>query len=87
MESPNPMKPDVLFYTRQGCPLCDEAHNVLVQSGLAPRVVNIDLDPVLQARYGMCVPVVVIDGRERFRGRVDQRLLRRLLAGRASCES
>jgi hypothetical protein len=30
------------------------------------------------------VPVVVMDGRERFRGRVDERLLRRLLAHRRS---
>jgi len=39
-----------------------------------------DADPVLREKYDQCVPVVVIDGKERFRGRVDERLLRRLLA-------
>ena len=31
------------------------------------------------ARYDQCVPVVEIDGQERFRGRVNEVLLRRLL--------
>ena len=29
--------------------------------------------------YNECVPVVFVDGRERFRGRIDPVLLRRLL--------
>jgi hypothetical protein len=41
--------------------------------------VDIDGDPQLQTRYNECVPVVVIDGRERFRGRVSEVLLQRLL--------
>jgi hypothetical protein len=35
----------------------------------------------LLQRYTNCVPVIVIDGKERFRGRIDERLLRRLLQG------
>ena len=42
-------------------------------------MVNIDTDPELIASYGLIIPVVVIDGHERFRGRVDEVLLRRLL--------
>ena len=42
----------------------------------------LDENPELRERYDCCVPVVEIDGRERFRGRVDERLLRRLLAGK-----
>lgn len=72
----------VVLYTRQGCCLCDEAKGVLVKHGMAPEEVDIDDDPQLVERYGRCVPVVVIDGRERFRGRVDERLLRRLLSKR-----
>ena len=37
--------------------------------------------PTLRKRYDQCVPVVVIDRKERFRGRVDELLLRRLLRG------
>ena len=71
--------PDAVIYSRPGCHLCDEAKAVLVRHGLDPREVNIDADPDLRAKYTACVPVVVIDGKERFRGRVDELLLTRLL--------
>ena len=42
--------------------------------------VDIDADEAASpSSYDVCVPVVVIDGRERFRGRIDEVLLRRLL--------
>jgi glutaredoxin len=72
----------VILYSRVGCHLCDVAAAVLTGHGLAFEVIDVDLDPALQARYNECVPVIFIDGRERFRGRVDERLLRRLLAHR-----
>ena len=68
-----------ILYTRRGCHLCEDALALLHRHGLQPEVVDIDADPQLRQRYDVCVPVVVIDGRERFRGRVDERLLRRLL--------
>jgi glutaredoxin len=71
---------DVVLYTRAGCHLCEEALALLQRYGIEPQLVDIDADPQLCQRYNVCVPVVVIDGRERFRGRVDERLLRRLLA-------
>jgi hypothetical protein len=55
------------------------AQRQLEQHGLAVEVVDIDSDPALVARYTNDIPVVVIDGVERFRGRVDEVLLRRLL--------
>jgi glutaredoxin len=70
---------EVVLYTRVGCHLCDDARELLVRHGLAPRSVDIDADPELRERYDVCVPVVVIDGVERFRGRVNEVLLRRLL--------
>jgi glutaredoxin len=70
---------EVIVYTRPGCHLCDAACEVLEAHGLEPQKVNIDTDPQLVERYGLTIPVVVIDGRERFRGRVDDVLLRRLL--------
>lgn len=74
------MTPRCLLYTRDGCHLCDQAAEVLARHGLAYESVDVDQDPELRARYNECVPVVVIDGKERFRGRVDELLLRRLLA-------
>lgn len=72
---------DCILYTRPGCHLCDDAKSLLLQQGISPKEVNIDADSTLVERYGLCIPVVVIDGRERFRGRVDPVLLRRILAG------
>ena len=73
----------VTLYTRSGCHLCDEAEELLIRYGLRPAKVDIDSDPALANRYTNCVPVVVIDGKERFRGRVNATLLRRLLQGQA----
>jgi glutaredoxin len=72
---------NVLVYTRIGCHLCDDARAILEAHGLDPRLVDIDSDPSLREMFNDCVPVVEIDGKIRFRGRVDAVLLRRLLAG------
>jgi glutaredoxin len=77
-----PTEAGVVLYTRQGCHLCDDAAQILQRHGLHFTQVDVDRDPGLRARYDQCVPVVMIDGKERFRGRVDELLLRRLLAHR-----
>ena len=71
--------PDVLLFTRDGCHLCEEADELLRRHGLAPTAIDIDADPLLRQRYDTCVPVVVIDGKERFRGKVNEVLLQRLI--------
>ena len=60
--------------------MCEEAERLLIRHGLSPRLVDIDADAGLREQYTECVPVVVIDGKERFRGRVNEVLLRRILA-------
>lgn len=78
---------DIVLYTRQGCHLCDDALILLQRHGLRPRLIDVDSEPDLRARFDTCVPVVEIDGKVRFRGRVSEVLLRRLLpAGRAAGE-
>jgi glutaredoxin len=74
---------DVVLYTRQGCHLCHEAAQLLMRHGLRPRLVDIDLDGDLARKFDTCVPVVEIDGRVRFRGRVDEVLLQRLLRAKS----
>lgn len=69
----------VVIYTREHCPLCDEAHHELVRHGLRPTLVDVDGDPALRQQFGNCVPVVHINGRLRFRGRVNEHLLKRIL--------
>jgi glutaredoxin len=78
--------PSVVLYTRDGCHLCEVARRVLEEHGLSPESVDIDADPELRKRFDTCVPVVEIDGRIRFRGRVEPVLLRRLLARYAKRE-
>ena len=74
------MKPrDIVLYTRQGCCLCDDAEALLVRHGLRPRLVDIDASQELREQFSNCVPVVEIDGKVRFRGRINEVLLRRLL--------
>ncbi|MCO6457697.1 MAG: glutaredoxin family protein [Pirellulaceae bacterium] len=70
---------DIVLYTRQGCHLCDDALSLLRRHGLRPRLIDVDSQPDLRARFDTCVPVVEIDGKVRFRGRVNEVLLRRLL--------
>jgi hypothetical protein len=70
---------EVILYTRQHCHLCDQARQVLLEHGLTPRQVDIDSDEQLRALFDTCVPVVEINGKIRFRGQVEPRLLRRIV--------
>lgn len=70
---------NVVLYTRDGCHLCEDALRLLESHGLRPAVIDVDADDALRQRFNECVPVVEIDGKVRFRGRVDPVLLRRLL--------
>ena len=74
---------NVILYTRKGCHLCDDALELLEGVGLKPMLQDIDADPELRERFDVCVPVVEIDGKIRFRGKVDPVLLKRLLTHNA----
>ena len=68
------------LFTREGCHLCEDAKQVLERYGFCVEEVDIDQDAQLSERFGNCVPVVSIDGRIRFRGQVNEVLLRRIVA-------
>jgi glutaredoxin len=74
---------EIVLYTRQGCHLCEDARAVLDSAALSyPLVVksvDVDTDPDLVSSYGLEVPVVMINGKVRFRGRINGVLLDRLL--------
>lgn len=70
-------------YTKENCPLCEEAADILEDYAVyLPRAEYIDIydDPSLVKKFGTCVPVVLIDDKIRFRGRINEVLLRRLIA-------
>lgn len=72
------------LYIGEGCHLCEEAGAVLKEyQRWLPAVVEIDIrtDLRLVERFGTCIPVVEFDGKVRFRGRVNEALLRRLIEG------
>jgi len=69
---------------RDGCGLCDEMLAELRALGssqaLPPiEVVDVDSDPELRRRYGLNVPVLLLDGSVVCRHRLDAEELRRLL--------
>lgn len=76
---PDAQSPQVVLYTRAGCCLCEDAHKLLEKRGLSPKIIDIDADPTLRDKFTTCVPVVEIDGVVRFRGKVNEILLKRLL--------
>ncbi|MCX7393761.1 MAG: glutaredoxin family protein [Planctomycetales bacterium] len=74
----------LVIYTRKNCSLCTEAVELLADYSLwLPDVfeVDIDTDPQLVQDYGTCIPVIACDSKIRFRGRIDETLLRRLIEG------
>jgi hypothetical protein len=81
-------RPDLQFtlFTRHGCRLCDDAWDLLASAqktyGFALESKDVDTSPEWAAAYGDCVPVVLVNGKVRFRGDVNEVLLRRILDAR-----
>jgi glutaredoxin len=71
------------LYTRAQCCCCHKALDVLKGAqkryGFAIEEVDIDGDPELVAQFDTSVPVVVLNGKVRFRGAVNPTLLDRLV--------
>ena len=61
---------NVVLYTRAGCLLCDEARNVILavreRRPFAFTEIDIETDDDLVREYGIRIPVVTVDGEERF---------------------
>ena len=76
------------IYSRPGCHLCDEMKTVVqrvVRSVTAPITVeeiDISTDHDLEARYGVEIPVLLVDGKKVAKYRVTETELTRLLTRR-----
>lgn len=74
------------LYSRPGCHLCDEmkatvdrvAHSV----ASSVEVIDISTDPELEARYGLEIPVLLVNGTKAAKIRVSEEELTRILKGR-----
>jgi len=77
------------IYSKPGCHLCDDmkaiVDRVVRTSALPIAVEDIDIttDPDIEARYGLEVPVLLVDGRKVAKYRVTEAELTRVLAARA----
>jgi len=78
----------VTLYGRAWCHLCEEMRArlepLLAEFGAQVEVVDIDADPLLEARYNELVPVLVCDGVELCRYRLDEARVRSALSARAA---
>ena len=65
----------VIIYSRPGCHLCDEAKAAIQNAGCSERFtleeINIESDAELLRKYKYDIPVILINGEEAFRHRVD----------------
>jgi hypothetical protein len=77
-------RPRVTLYSRAACGLCDEARERVLQVRaevpFAFDEVLIDGREDLERAYGLRVPVVLVDGEERFELHVDPTQLRRVVS-------
>jgi hypothetical protein len=73
------------LYSRPGCGLCDEAREVILaereRTAFEFSEQDVSGDDDLEREYGIRIPVVLIDGQERFEVRVDAVSLARAVRG------
>ncbi len=62
--------PVVTLYGKPGCHLCEDARRIVglvhQQHEFELREVDVSLDPTLNRGYGERIPVIAVDGVERF---------------------
>ena len=86
---PSPADRDarVLYLTREGCHLCEDALPVVRaeadRAGTSVEVVDIDTDERLQQDWDYDVPVIIVDGKVHAKYRVDAEQLRSALRRRS----
>ncbi len=77
------------LYSRPGCHLCDEMKAVVQRATRATTTpitideIDISPDPDLEARYGLEIPVLMVDGKKAAKYRVTEEELTRLLKARS----
>jgi hypothetical protein len=74
------------LYSKPGCHLCDDMKQVIdavaARVPLTLDIIDISTDPALMARYGLEIPVLLVDGRKAAKYRVTAAELERVCKGR-----
>jgi glutaredoxin len=79
---------EITIYSRPGCHLCEEMMATVQRAMRLTRQparldeIDISRDPDLEARYGLEIPVLMVDGRKAAKYRVTEDAVIRLLAAR-----
>lgn len=75
------------IYSRPGCHLCDEMKAVvkIVARSVPLNLEEIDIstDPALEARYGLEIPVLLVEGKKAAKYRIGEGELLKVLVGRS----
>jgi thiol-disulfide isomerase/thioredoxin len=77
------------IYSRPGCHLCDEmkalVRRVAAAADAPMSIAEIDIstDPELEARYGLEIPVLLVDGKKAAKYRISEVELQRIVKARA----
>jgi hypothetical protein len=73
------------LYSRPGCHLCDDMKAIVervARTSTPPptiEVIDISSDPELESRYGLEIPVLLVNGKKAAKYRVTEEGLRRML--------
>ena len=74
---------EVILYERPGCHLCEIAleklYRLQKQYDFSIIRTNIDLQPELTEKFGLYIPVVMVDGEIVQFGQIDEQLIRKRL--------
>ena len=77
----------VTLYSKPGCHLCEDVRVVLdelaPECGFGVEEIDIETDQALFERYRYEIPVVLMDGKEIARGKIDERVLAAALVPRS----
>jgi glutaredoxin len=79
-----PVAPQVVFYTKAGCHLCEEARDMLddIAAEIVYNLTEIDIrsDPAIFEEYRYRIPVIIIDNETIVEGRIEYRDLAKAFA-------
>ena len=78
------------LYSKPGCHLCDDMKAVIHRVAASARVpialdeIDVSKDAALEARYGLDIPVLLVEGKKVAKYRIGEQELRRALTARAA---
>ncbi len=83
-----PVTTTLTLYTRPGCHLCDDMKAIIDRVArrlpLTVEVVDISADPDLEARYGLEIPVLMVNGAKAAKYRIAEEELTRIVERRGT---